>query len=79
MNLEEMWTTFCHLDPFFIYKYIAYHHFRSKGWVVKPGIKFGTHFSKAYIFFCLHVLCQLVSIMIMKLLLAIVLSPFSSL
>lgn len=26
-------------DPFLV-SYIAYHHFRSIGWVVKPGIKF---------------------------------------
>ena len=26
-------------DPFMV-SYVAYHHFRSLGWVVKPGIKF---------------------------------------
>jgi tRNA-splicing endonuclease subunit Sen2 len=26
-------------DPFLV-SYIAYHHYRSLGWVVKPGIKF---------------------------------------
>lgn len=26
-------------DPFLV-SYVAYHHFRSLGWVVKPGIKF---------------------------------------
>jgi len=42
MNLEDMWECFCHQDVIFPYHYIAYHHFRSKGWVVKSGIKYGT-------------------------------------
>lgn len=28
----------------FLYNYVAYHHFRSKGWCVKSGVKFGTDF-----------------------------------
>ncbi|KAI4224384.1 MAG: hypothetical protein LQ349_007255 [Xanthoria aureola] len=30
-------------DPFLI-SYVAYHHFRSLGWVVRPGIKFGVDY-----------------------------------
>ncbi|RHZ53028.1 hypothetical protein Glove_452g17 [Diversispora epigaea] len=33
------------LDNPFIIKYIAYHHFRSLGWVVKSGIKFGVDYA----------------------------------
>ncbi|KAM6496865.1 hypothetical protein JOM56_007338 [Amanita muscaria] len=51
MTLQEIWQTFqrihhplnTHSDrfdnPFLIY-YVAYHHYRSLGWVVKSGIKF---------------------------------------
>lgn len=28
----------------FLYQYVAYHHFRAKGWCVKSGVKFGTDF-----------------------------------
>lgn len=28
----------------FLHHYVAYHHFRSKGWCVKSGVKFGTDF-----------------------------------
>lgn len=28
----------------FLHNYVAYHHFRSKGWCVKSGVKFGTDF-----------------------------------
>ncbi|KAI9755103.1 MAG: hypothetical protein M1815_005195 [Lichina confinis] len=30
-------------DPFLI-SYVAYHHFRSLGWVVRPGVKFGVDY-----------------------------------
>jgi tRNA-splicing endonuclease subunit Sen2 len=31
-------------DNSFIYKYVVYHHFRSLGWVVRTGVKFGVDF-----------------------------------
>lgn len=31
-------------DNFFLLQYVAYHHFRSLGWVVRSGIKFATDF-----------------------------------
>jgi len=51
MSLQEIWQAFQHVhyppcstrdrldNPFLIY-YVAYHHYRSLGWVVKGGIKF---------------------------------------
>ncbi|KAJ7384830.1 tRNA-splicing endonuclease subunit Sen2, partial [Desmophyllum pertusum] len=42
MSLNEMWCTFCAAKQEFIPNYITYHYFRSKGWVPKMGIKYGT-------------------------------------
>ena len=36
--------TFAKASPDFVTRYAAYHHFRSKGWVVRPGTKFGADF-----------------------------------
>ncbi|KAG8248182.1 tRNA-splicing endonuclease subunit Sen2 [Homalodisca vitripennis] len=44
MSLKKMWHTFCQIKPDFIESYVAYHHFRAKGWVVKSGFKFGGNF-----------------------------------
>ena len=33
-----------HPDDPFLVSYVAYHHFRSLGWVVRPGIKFGVDY-----------------------------------
>lgn len=44
MNLTEMWGKFQELSHSFISRYVAYHNFRSKGWVVKTGIKYGADF-----------------------------------
>ena len=46
MSLSEMWHTFCEAKQEFIPNYIAYHYFRSKGWVPKLGIKYGTDLGK---------------------------------
>lgn len=46
MSLSEMWCTFCEAKQDFIPNYIAYHYFRSKGWVPKLGIKYGTDLGK---------------------------------
>ncbi|XP_045451138.1 tRNA-splicing endonuclease subunit Sen2 [Melitaea cinxia] len=40
-NIEECWKIFSENDQHFVEKYVVYHYFRSKGYVVKPGIKFG--------------------------------------
>lgn len=44
LSLQETWNIFCQAKPNFLIHYAVYHHFRSKGWIVKPGIKFGGDF-----------------------------------
>lgn len=44
LTLEESWNLFCQAKPNFFINFAVYHHFRSKGWIVKPGIKFGGDF-----------------------------------
>lgn len=48
LTIERMWDTFCSRyseDKFeFAVHYSAYHYFRSKGWVVRNGNSFGSHF-----------------------------------
>lgn len=41
MSIDEMWTVFSKDDPKFPIKYAVYHHYRTRGWVVKSGLKFG--------------------------------------
>ncbi|XP_076084588.1 tRNA-splicing endonuclease subunit Sen2-like isoform X2 [Mytilus galloprovincialis] len=43
-DLTEMWETFSSKQQTFIPNYIAYHYYRSKGWVPKTGLKFGSDF-----------------------------------
>jgi len=44
MDLDSMWRVFSDLSPRFPECYIAYHYFRSKGWVPKTGLKVGSDF-----------------------------------
>ncbi|XP_075220524.1 tRNA splicing endonuclease subunit 2 isoform X2 [Lycorma delicatula] len=44
LSLRGMWHLYKDSQPGFISSYITYHYFRSKGWVVKPGAKFGGNF-----------------------------------
>ncbi|XP_077990532.1 uncharacterized protein LOC144444855 [Glandiceps talaboti] len=44
LDLTSMWQTFCSLQTNFISSYVVYHNLRSKGWVPKTGIKFGSDF-----------------------------------
>ena len=46
LGLEEAWGLFQQSDKWFVINYIVYYHFRTKNWVVKPGIKFGGDFCK---------------------------------
>lgn len=46
LNIEQCWALFNSTDEKFVNRYIVYHYFRSKGYVVKPGIKFGGDFCK---------------------------------
>ncbi|KAK0179347.1 hypothetical protein PV327_005106 [Microctonus hyperodae] len=43
-SIIDAWNHFNEQDEYFLPKYIIYHYFRSKGWVVKPGLKFGCDF-----------------------------------
>lgn len=42
----DTWKLYCETDPHFVQNYIVYSYFRSKNWVVKPGLKFGGDFRK---------------------------------
>lgn len=46
LTTYEMLEKFCTNDAKFIQKFVVYHHYRSKNWVVKSGIKFGGEFRK---------------------------------
>ncbi|GIY37283.1 tRNA-splicing endonuclease subunit Sen2 [Caerostris darwini] len=45
-GISKLWTTFCELTRSgdFPATYTAYHHFRSKGWIVKSGVKYGADY-----------------------------------
>ncbi|CAH4030017.1 unnamed protein product [Pieris brassicae] len=44
LTVKDCWNLFLEGDTNFISKYIVYHYYRSKGYIVKPGIKFGGDF-----------------------------------
>ncbi|XP_044743007.1 tRNA-splicing endonuclease subunit Sen2 [Chrysoperla carnea] len=44
LSIEQCWNLFSNADPNFIKCYIIYHHFRSKGWIVKSGEKFAGNY-----------------------------------
>lgn len=46
LTTHEMLEKFCNNDSKFIQKFVVYHYYRSKNWVVKSGIKFGGEFRK---------------------------------
>lgn len=46
LNIEQTWKLFNESDKKFIAKYVVYHYFRSKGYIVKPGTKFGGDYCK---------------------------------
>ncbi|XP_032680622.1 tRNA-splicing endonuclease subunit Sen2 [Odontomachus brunneus] len=43
-DINNAWLYFCKEKTDFLQKYVVYHYYRSKGWVVKPGIKYGGDF-----------------------------------
>ncbi|KAA8916167.1 hypothetical protein TRICI_001658 [Trichomonascus ciferrii] len=43
-NHQELFEYFIASDDHFLYDYIVYHHFRSRGWCVRSGVKFGTDY-----------------------------------
>lgn len=48
LTTEQIWKLFLNTQPDFVHKYIVYHYFRSKEWVVKSGLKYGSDFRKYY-------------------------------
>ncbi|XP_066207143.1 tRNA-splicing endonuclease subunit Sen2 [Saccopteryx leptura] len=42
LTIVKLWKVFTTVQPTFRTTYIAYHYFRSKGWVPKVGLKYGT-------------------------------------
>ncbi|GFS08751.1 tRNA-splicing endonuclease subunit Sen2-like [Elysia marginata] len=44
LDLKQTWGQFQVLKEQFVPQYVAYHYFRSKGWVPKSGLKFGCDF-----------------------------------
>ncbi|XP_069823189.1 tRNA-splicing endonuclease subunit Sen2 [Dendropsophus ebraccatus] len=42
LTILKLWELFSAAQPNFQTRYMAYHHFRSKGWVPKVGLKYGT-------------------------------------
>ncbi|XP_058647237.1 tRNA-splicing endonuclease subunit Sen2 [Onychostoma macrolepis] len=47
LSVAQVWTVFRSRQPNFCSSYAAYHYFRSKGWVPKSGVKYGTDFRSA--------------------------------
>lgn len=46
LKIQQCWQLFSETDKNFETKYIVYHYYRAKGYVVKPGIKFGGDYCK---------------------------------
>jgi len=44
MSIEECFKEFQIVQEGFVEKYVAYHYFRSKGWIPRSGIKYGFDF-----------------------------------
>lgn len=42
LSVLKLWTFFSEVQPKFRTVYMAYHHFRAKGWVPKVGLKYAT-------------------------------------
>ena len=46
LSCSDFWLLCVECDSRFVQRYVTYHHFRSKGWIVKSGLKFGGDFCK---------------------------------
>ena len=44
LTMEDFWKQCCKRVKNFVHKYIVYQYYRNKGWVPKPGTKFGVHY-----------------------------------
>lgn len=51
LSIEQCWDLFKYTDKRFVPKYVVYHYFRSKGYIVKPGIKFGGDYCKYKLYY----------------------------
>ncbi len=47
-SIQKLWEVLKEYDKEFPFKYAVYHKLRSKGWVLKYGIKYGCDFCKLY-------------------------------
>eukprot|EP01080_Neovahlkampfia_damariscottae_P010107 gene10107-2527_t len=66
LTIEDCWNEFCKIQgkEFFISRYLAYHYYRSSGWIVKSGLKYGCDFvlyskeiERVHAEFCVLVIC----------------------
>lgn len=44
IHAEALWSLCCHHNPDFVWDYVAYQHLKAKGYIVKPGLQYGTSF-----------------------------------
>lgn len=52
LDINQAWQIFNHKNKLFLQNYLVYHYYRSRNWIVKPGLKFGGDFCKYY--FVIH-------------------------
>lgn len=41
LSIDELWEKFNKSQSNFFERYVIYHYYRTKGWIVKSGIKYG--------------------------------------
>ncbi|KAK9818864.1 hypothetical protein WJX74_003111 [Apatococcus lobatus] len=44
LSEQDLWTACCTAKASFPLAYAGFHHFRSKGWIARSGVQYGTHF-----------------------------------
>ena len=44
LDNDALWCRLCVARPDFLTLYLAYHHFRSKGWIPRTGLQYGVDF-----------------------------------
>lgn len=54
LSVLKLWTFFSEVQPKFRTVYMAYHHFRAKGWVPKVGLKYATDLCE-YVSFIVYI------------------------
>ncbi len=48
MSIKDLWQYFSSIDAKYPFKYACYHYLRSKGWIIKCGLKYGSDFLVYY-------------------------------